>query len=852
MQKLLPLAFVLASLLFLPYFEKEPPAPEPIRNGALEALQWMADVQTYPTGELPAEAHYAAWLKARRLPAMTASSRSTDPWESMGPHNRGGRMLSVTFNPLNPRTIYAGSASGGVFRSYSAGEGAQAWERLELGFPVLGVSSIAFPKDDSTTIFVGTGEVYNHNATGTGAAYRNTRGSAGIGVLRSQDGGQTWHLSLDFSYAQSKGVWEVVVAPSDPNRVYAATTDGVYRSDDGGDSWSWILDISMATDLVVHPADADRVVVACGNFLTTGYGLYRTTNGGTSWQKVISNGVPAVYRGKAQLAMAPSDPNVLYASFGDGFTTSEGASWLCRSLDFGLTWQLRSTKDYSKWQGWFAHDVAVSPDNPDRIVVIGIEIWRSEDGGLTLTQTSTGGTGFSNPPPQGPDGVATYVHSDAHDVIFHPAEPNSLFICSDGGIHRSDDFASTFSSRNGGLQTAQFYNGFSTSGSDPIFCIGGLQDNNTIFWNGDLTWTRIGGGDGSWTAIHPANDNIWFISSQSLNVRRTTNGGSGFSSMVIPSSSPVSFIAPYVLSPANPSVMYAGSALVSRSDNGGDTWLATNNGDPLDGNPMLSMDASHQNQDVVYVASAPYLSKRSGVFVTLDGGASWKNITGSLPDRFPMDIAVDPTDDAVACVTWSGFGTGHLFRTTDYGTTWEDITGSLPDVPTSAVIIDPLFPDNIYVGNDLGVFASVDNGASWINYSEGLTDAVMVFDLKISANRKLRAATHGSGAFERDLLEMPYVATTEQNQLASAVSLFPNPASDWVEVRFINPLSGTVHFSLRDQNGRLVQPLSTAFFTEGAQQQRFNLPPLSGGWYTIALRTPAGETAAKLLVNHGG
>ena len=833
-------------LVFVPKPDKN---PEP-QNGALSALQFLADLQTYPSGEIPARAQYVAWQHAQRLPTAVPALRSPDPWQSMGPHNRGGRMLSTTFNPQNPRTLYAGSASGGLWRSYTAGEGALAWERMETGFPVLGVSCIAFLPQDSMTIFIGTGEVYNHLAAGTGAAYRNTRGSVGIGILRSTDGGQSWEKSLDFSMDQEEGIWDIAVAPSDPQIIYAATTKGVYKSTNGGDSWNWVLDVPMATDLVVYPTDADRVLVACGNFESQGYGLYRSSTGGQFWHKVFSSGIPATYRGKAQLGMAPSNPDVVYASFGDGFTTAEGASWLSRSTDFGNTWQLRNTTDYSKWQGWYAHDVAVSPQNPDEIVVIGIDVWTSSDGGLTLTQTSVGGTGFSNPPPQGPDGVVNYVHSDVHDVNFHPTEPNVLFVCSDGGIHRSDDGGHTFASRNGGLQTVQFYNGFSTSATDPLLCMGGLQDNNTIRWNGDLTWTRFGGGDGSWTAIHPADNDTWYISSQFLSVRRSTNGGGNFSSLPIPASSPVAFIAPFVLSAANGDVMYAGSSLVARSANGGDNWVVTNGGDALDGNPVLSMAASHQNPNVVYAATAPYNGNRGHVFVTTNGGADWLDVSDGLPDRFPMDLAVDPTDDAIAYVAWSGYGSGHLFRTNDYGITWSDISIGLPDVPTNAVVVDPLFPSNIYVGNDLGVFASVDTGNTWVNYSEGLTDAVMVFDLKISADRKLRIASHGSGAFQRDLLEVQPNAT--QQHLASPIRLqvWPNPAASGgqLTLNFDNPQAGQFGVYLTGLDGKALHRLAAAHFAEGKQQISLQLPSLAAGVYVLQVRSAAGTASTRVHV----
>ena len=818
---------------------------QPRVSGAFEALSFFGQSRTYPMDKLPEQAHYAAWMAASRLPKATSATRATGPWESLGPHNRGGRTLKIAFNPLNPNTMYAGSASGGLWRSYSGGVGKNAWQQVPTGFPVLAVSSIAFPPNDSMTMFIGTGEVYNHLAAGTGAAYRNTRGSYGIGILRSTDGGVTWEKSLDFSYDQNKGIWDIEIAPSDPNIIYAATTDGVYKTTNGGLSWSWIFDVVQATDLVVHPSDPNQVIVGCGNFSSPGYGIYRTTDGGNLWYKITSN-LPTFYKGKIQLALAPSNPETVYASIGNGFSSAEGASWLCRSDDFGANWTIKTETDYSQFQGWYSHDVAVHPTNPEELTVIGIEVWKSTDGGNTINIKSTGGVGFANPPIEGPDGDPSYVHSDCHDVIYHPTQPNIIYVASDGGIHRSTNGGETFASCNGRYQTAQFYNGFANSAQNEFFCMGGLQDNGTIRLNPDIdpetglsvTWTRVFGGDGSWSAINQQNDDISFVSWQTLNVLRNTTGGTSYSSLSIPKQNPISFIAPYVLAPSNGNVIYAGSSIVAKSIDGGDSFTTTNGGLPLDGNPLLSMAVSTQNPEVVYAATAPNGGSPSHIFVTTDGGNAWDDVTGSLPDRFPMDLEVDPTNDAVAYLAFSGFGAGHIFRTTDYGSTWEDISGDLPDVPTNAVAVDPLFPNNIYAGNDLGVFVSVDNGDTWLTYHEGFPEAVMVFDLNISpANRKLRAATHGNGAYQRDLLEEPLVGTLARAGLAKLqLKVFPNPASSAVTLRYDLPKSQAVTLDLLNSSGQIVQRIFDEKQQAGKHEASLNVQALVPGIFYCRLK----------------
>jgi hypothetical protein len=363
-----------------------------------------------------------------------------DPWTAIGPHNTGGRTLAIEFNPQNPNTVYAGSASGGLWVSYTGSAGVDAWQRIETGFPVLGVSTIEFEPNDSNVIYIGTGEVYNYFAAGTGAAYRSTRGTYGIGILKSTDGGTTWakslDWSLDWSYNEQRGIWAIKVNPLNHNTVWAATTEGTFRSYDAGANWKQVHLVVMANDLVINPVDTSIVITGNGNFASTGFGIYRTSDGGGSWTHITS-GLPNYYEGKIQLDIYKANPNIVYASIGNGFSQSNGASWLCKSVDAGVTWTLMTQQDYSKWQGWFSHDVAINQSNPDELLVIGIEIYKSTNGGLTITQQSTPGLTLGRPPIGGPEGGQTFVHSDAHDVKQHPTDTNTFYLGTDGGVFRT-------------------------------------------------------------------------------------------------------------------------------------------------------------------------------------------------------------------------------------------------------------------------------------------------------------------------------------------------------------------------------------------------------------------------------
>ena len=790
--------------------------PEKI-SGAYRALNLWSFQRAYPNAAMPEVGHFAAFEHNRQTLRKNAS-QTADGWQTMGPHNYGGRTLAVVFNPQNPNTIFAGSASGGLWRSTTGGIGADAWDYLPTGFPVLAVSSIAIAPSDSNIMYIGTGEVYNYQAAGTGAAYRSTRGTYGIGILKSTDGGQSWEKSLDWSSNQQRGVWAIKIDPNNEAVIWAATTEGVFKSIDAGANWTQVHSVILAMDLAIDPLNSDNVLVGCGNFGSTGHGIYRTTNGGINWTKITS-GVPSAFAGKVQLDVYPSPFGTQFlASIGNGFSTTSGnASWLCKSSDNGQTWQIMSTQDYSQWQGWYSHDAAFNPSDFNEITAVGIEVYQSTNGGSTLQQKSSGNAFGGVIPPGSPEGAPTYVHADIHDIKYHPTNPEIIYFATDGGVFRSIDGGSTFAGCNGGYQTTQFYNGFSSSPLDSNLAMGGLQDNGTTIYVGGTAWAKfVIGGDGSWSAMDPLDANVMYGSWQGLNVLKSTNGGANWFTLGIPGAGRITtFIAPFVIAQDNPDVIYAGRDIVYRSTNGGQSWTATNNGNPLDGNPALAMAVAPQNNNLVYAATAPFQTV-PGVFRSLNGGAVWANVTGNLPNRFPTDIAIDPLDESIAYVTFSGFGASHVFKTEDYGTNWTPIDAGLPDVPHNAIEIDSNYPAHVYVANDLGVFFSPDGGASWEDFSEDLPDAVIAMSLAISLqNNKLRVATHGNGAYQRTLVS-PAVGIAEPGILPDGFALaqnYPNPFNPETTISWTLSKNAVVSLEIFNALGQNIRTL----LPEGSQ-----------------------------------
>ncbi len=730
-------------------------------SGAYESLNFLGNQRVYPNEEIPADGYIKAFKTVQNKFRNPSTKSSSDVWKSLGPHNIGGRTLAIAVNPQNPNTIYAGSASGGLWRSYTQGKGATAWHKMDINFPVLGVSSIAISPIDTTIMYIGTGEVYNYKKSGTSGADRATRGSYGMGILKTTDGGLTWEKSLDWAYNSERGIQVVKMNPLNHNTLWAGTTEGTYKSTDAGATWTQVNEVKMVMDLAISSADTNVVLIGCGNFASEGFGLYRTGDGGGAWTKITEN-LPNYYEGKTMVDFSLSDPSVAYASIGNGFSQSNGASWLYRSNDAGQNWTLVTNEDYSKWQGWFSHDVGVNPTNPDEAMVVGIDIWKLING--TLFKVTDGGVILGTPDIDGPDGPSDFSHSDHHAIIYDPTNPDRIYFANDGGIYVSEDGGLNFESRNGAYQTTQFYNGNANASYDSLLFMGGLQDNSTALYSGGLAWRKMLGGDGSNSAFHPDNKNLYYIGYQRMGLTKSFDQGyDNFNFLDVPGEGlPVAFIAPYKLGNQNPELMYAGRSVIYKSLNGGNSWTALNDGQALDGNPALSMVLSRQTDDIVYIATAPYFEKH-GVFVTQTGGLSWTDISSDiLPDRYPMDMAIDPKNDNIAYIVYSGFGTDHVFRTTDSGQTWTAIDNGLPDVPTSAILVDEFNSEIIYVGNDIGVFGSIDSGASWEMLQGGIPDNVMVMDLSISLlNKKLRAATHGNGTYERPVLKQEIVAGTD-------------------------------------------------------------------------------------------
>ncbi|PHN01323.1 T9SS type A sorting domain-containing protein [Flavilitoribacter nigricans] len=802
-------------------------------SGAGQAMEYWSIQRTYPDGRI----HSRKLQQAYREWQPQLSLRSGEPWRALGPKNVGGRTLSLAFHPNDPELLFVGSASGGLWVSHSGGKGTQAWERVRTGFPVLGVSTIAINPDRPEEIFIGTGEVYNHQAARPAIDDRFHRGSYGMGILRSRDGGQSWQVSLDWRNTDLRGVWKIIYNPLRSATVLAATTEGIFRSRDGGNTWRQISDRIMATDLEMHPLDTNVIYASHGGYRSPETGIYRSTDGGNSFE--LLNSLPTQYSGKAMISLAPSEPDWLYVSIAD----NESSIGLFRSIDRGDNWALMNTEDVAKWQGWYAHDVAIHPRDPQRLVYVGIDTWTSGNGGKALDQRTYwqlwtfGRTAVGAP--EGPD---NYVHADIHGAYYHPDNDQRVFLVTDGGIFESINGGITWTSRNGGYQTQQFYADLASAPRDSNLAIGGLQDNSTVVYNGTAAWARRIGGDGMTAAIDPQDDQFIYGSLQNLNVLRSTDRGETFRRLVIGNSAAETrnFNSPFKLAPSRPTQLYAGAQRLYVSNNRGGTWEQASS--QKDGrNAILKIAVSASDPDLLYFSTNSLDgSQAPAVFKSTSGGrSSWQRMEG-LPDRICTDLEFHPNSQDTIFAVFGGYNSSHVFRTTNGGRNWTAIDRNLPDLPTNTIFIDPLHPGHLYIGNDLGVFASQDNGQRWEWISQDIAEAVMVMDLSYSpSNRKLRVATHGLGAYELALDELKL-----GGEPAGELSLeapYPNPATDWLSVDFQVENASTYAFELVDVNGRILERHRKAYLGGEQEKLRYNLRDRAAGVYWLVIRDDTGD-----------
>lgn len=762
----------------------------------LQALEKSRDLPQFST------------LLNRLLPSQRSSFGLANPqesilqglqgWTGLGPGNVGGRTRALLINPRTPDIMYAAAVSGGVWKTTDGGRGERSWQPLTDLLPTLAVSALAFDPVNPEIIYAGTGE-----------GYFNADATRGAGIFRSFDGGNTWRRldgtgTPDFYYVN-----DIVVSPNNSSRIYAATRKGVMRSVDGGSTWTAVVNeqnFGGCSDLAIRTdRTTDVVFAACG--LTTNFkapassppaSIYRNENAASgfgNWEVVYTEAGMA----RTSLAIAPSNQNVVYAvssESGAGGGTphtlhavfrstggGEAGSWvkvndgsssklnaaLFTNAFFAFQNECNGGFNQTYAQGWFSNVIAVDPLNENSVWVGGVDLFRSDDGGVNWGMASFW---------QEPKNSLRYVHADHHAIVFHPQfngnTNRTMIVGTDGGIFQTENSRAqtatgnrapcspetnkvAWTSLNNGYAVTQFYHGAAFPYGASY--LGGAQDNGVVMGSdaeGVNGWREILDGDGGYVAVDPASPNIVYAESTGLSLMKSTEWGANFHQATTNiNDEGFGFIVPFVMDPSDRNRLWLGGIRLWRTKNGADSWAPASA--RLNGMTTAVAVAQGDGNFVLAGTDQGNIHRTTNGLSATDS-AIWPDIkprTGTV-----SSLAFDPTNRDIAYATYSNFGNKHVWRSVNGGANWLPIDGNgasaLPDIPVNCIIVDPTNPQRLYVGTDIGVYTSPDGGVTWAVENTGFAN-VPVEWLSVSSFggvTHLFAFTRGRGAWRVPLTQV--------------------------------------------------------------------------------------------------
>jgi hypothetical protein len=622
----------------------------------------------------------------------------------------------------------------------------------------------------------------------------------------------------------------IVVHPAAPTRIFAAVqifenvgggaSSGLYCSDDSGATWTQVISGAIGTDVAIHPAGTVGYAALGSNNGDTDNrdtigqnGVYKSTNvnapcASQTWTPVSKAPVPTgTAAGMIRLGLAPSDAaaKTLYAAVANPISTTPPfnttLAGVFRTVDGGTTWtNVTPPHDFCMNQCDYDLVLKVHPTDPNTVFAGGSGVF---NGGMPyfLLRTNNGLSASPTWTQIAQDSSGTLLHVDQHAIAFGFSAPNavsSIFVGTDGGVWSSPLPAPsspiTWTDLNQTLQLSQFYPGISIDPTTANLGYGGTQDNGTQKYAAAQQWAEQAPcGDGGYTAIDASTPSTVYAACQNIHIRKSLDSGADNFSTVADSginqSDRVEFIAPLVIDPVSTSRLYFGTFRVWQTLDGAMSWTAISpdlTAGPANAPDLTSLSVSSLNSDVVYAGTFDSKVWRT-TNASAGGGATWTELDGgTLPPRAITEVVADPHNQDTVFVTVSGFSgfqinppatdtQGHVFRCSATQSTCTDISGTgagaLPNVPVNAIVVDPIdaISDTLYIGTDVGVFASTDGGTTWQPDYPGMPNglpnvAVLSLTLQPTA-RILRAGTHGRGAWD---LQLNNVAPLRLASLAPA------------------------------------------------------------------------------------
>ncbi|MBD0776552.1 hypothetical protein HPE56_02005 [Maribacter sp. ANRC-HE7] len=730
---------------------------------------------------------------------------------NVGPANMSGRITAIDVVNDNPKTVYVGAASGGVWKSENGGS---AWKPVFDDQPTQNIGALAIQQDNPDVIWVGTGEGNPRNSM-----------NLGLGVFKSTDGGKTWeHMGL----SDTKTIHRIVVDPRDGNTVFVGAMGdpftpnehrGLYKTIDGGKTWRKILYTNTQSgiaDLVMDPINPDKMFAAVYEHRRTPYyftsggsgsGLYLTLDGGGSWKKIAEKqGLPSGDLGRIGMAIAPSDPNRVYAK------VEAAKNALYRSDDGGSSWYVvNEDPKFTNNRPFYFQELAVDTKDPDRLYNIYQPLTVSYDGGKTF-----------DPTPMIPADETKGIHADFHAFWVNPKDPEHFIIGGDGGLGITYDHGKSWYFPES-IPVAQFYH-IAVDHDRPFNVYGGMQDNGN--WSGPgYTWKRGGirtlywqylvGGDGFDISPDLENSRFGYGSSQNGNLYRYDKLTGYYVSIQPPApdtetSLRFNWNAAFARDPWDSNKAYYGSQFVHVTKDKGASWeiispdLSTNNPEHQKGDYgglTLDVSGAEQYNSILDIAPSPldknviWVGTDDGqVQLTKNGGASWKNLTknvkGLPKEAWIAQVKASRYHEGTAWLVANNYRKGdyspYLFKTNDFGKTWERLaSGGTVKGYALSVVQDPVESKLVFLGTENGLWVSIDEGRSWTQFKNGFP-SVSTMDLTIQEPESaLVVGTFGRAIWVLDdLLSLREIAA---NRIKNTITALP--VNDAVQVKglFINP-----------------------------------------------------------------
>lgn len=840
------------------------PRPLPVRQPSpFEAMVRDPATGTVPAGVRARERAFVATLPKR--PA--AGPDAFFDWTAQGPHPLAGRTRAVAVSVDDPATVLAGAVSGGIWKST---DGGQSWRRTS---EVQSVTSLAQdPRPGHTdTWYAGGGELLG-----------STRGEFGIaplfgdGIHKSTDGGETWArlpataVDVPSDDVPFTTLWRLRVSPATGSVFVAANGFGVYRSADEGVTFEALLGTGQPMHVEVAVSGTGTVLAvlsseqADGTFDDTGAGLFVSDDDGVTWARLDAPGMPANHR-RSVAAFAPSDPDVAYV-FTDG---SDEKPLVFQRVSVAA----RTAEDRSanlpvfdgrtlNPQGGYDMALAVKPDDPDFVLLAGLNLWRSRDGFATRPTDETD----------------TWISAhtlgdlcvDFHEITFDPGDPSRAWIGCDQGLYTTPDVTArqpTFQDANDGYDVAQFYAAAMSQEAGNPTIVGGMQDWGSVTFSSPSFASLLAPGDGGQAYV---GERFAYSSLQFGRVYRHAYSFSGepLSGPVISTGlSGVLFTTPFAVDPADERVMfYPVSNELWRSTNVEVTpsWRRLEAASLPLGYFITALAASHTPAHVLYYAG--WHPPLPPLVFRLDDATGTApvpvdvSVPGLPAGTYPAALAVNPLDAGELLVVFSNYGLTGLYHSTDFGATYTAVEGNLtgtPDLPGPSLrtaTILPLATGTVYlVGTTAGLF-STDRlaGGATVWQQEGadlLGDALIAQVSSRPSDGRVLVATHGRGIFTGDRNQTPVAVEQPQPPApapVTAVQVFPNPSAGAAHLAFTLAAPARIRLALFDLLGRRAgTPAPPQMLAAGRHTLPLGTAALTAGVYAYRLEVTAPDGTSR-------